>query len=50
MVPVAYKRYVVTHSPFDQLYRITKNGSHIATAQSLEQARSIINTLTTKES
>lgn len=49
MVPVAYKRYVVTHSPFDQLYRVTKNGYHIGTAQSMEQARLIIDSLTQKE-
>lgn len=49
MLPVNYKRYLVTHSPFDQLYRISKNGSHIATAPTMEVARVYIDQLTHKE-
>lgn len=41
-----YRGYEVTPNPFDGLFRIAKDGYHIATAQTPEEAMQIIESLT----
>lgn len=41
-----YKGYLVRLNPFDGLYRVSRDGFHIATATTPDEARNIIDGLT----
>ena len=42
----AYKGYSLTKSPFDGLWRVTKDGFHICTAESIRVAKAAIDEVT----
>lgn len=42
----AYRGYSITKSPFDDLYRVSKDGFNICTAESMEAARAAVDEVT----
>ena len=42
----AYKGYSLTKSPFDGLWRVTKDGFHICTAENVQAAKDAVDEVT----